>query len=410
MAESEANKRIREAYEESGGSKKQVHDLINAGKAKGDKTKISIQQVRQWFLENKHTLKKGKKFNSYVAPEPQHELQIDMLEYKYKQPDRDIVNPKAPEGEPKAPKSTRPELRRMGEDRPPYAVLGIDPFTKKMAVEPMVLKEGQDWRRAIENIVDKLGKPKIIYSDHDSATMSKELQGYFERNGMKNIITKQHANVAERGIRYLKNRLDNILEKARYRDGEPESYWKRHYKPIVEHYNKTKQDTINMTPEQATNPQNEFDVKTNLEIKARHDRKWEPLEVGDIVRGFRKREKFEKERTGDYEEGQRRVVGIETSMGQKFYKLFGTDHKYLRADIALIKKKPGAQAPAQEEVSAGVNAARNIKLDDDARAVEAPKVKKEPKFPDWDAYKKLNKKDREKALARGKRETEKALE
>ena len=52
MAESEANKRIREVYEESGGSKKQVHDLINAGKAKGDKTKISIQQVRQWFLEN----------------------------------------------------------------------------------------------------------------------------------------------------------------------------------------------------------------------------------------------------------------------------------------------------------------------------------------------------------------------
>ena len=60
MAESEANKRIREAYEESSGSKKQVHDLVNAGKAKGDKTKISIQQVRQWFLENKHTLKKKK--------------------------------------------------------------------------------------------------------------------------------------------------------------------------------------------------------------------------------------------------------------------------------------------------------------------------------------------------------------
>ena len=183
----------------------------------------------------------------------------------------------------------------------------------------------------------------------------------------------------------------------------------KRYKPIVEHYNKTKQDTINMTPEEATNPQNEFDMKTNLEIKARHDRKWEPLEVGDTVRGFRKREKFEKERRGDYEEGTRRVVGVETSMGQKFYRLDNTDHKYLRADIALIKKKRGAEAPPKEEVSAGVNAARNIKLDDDARVVEAPK-EKEPKFPDWDAYKKLNKKDREKALARGKRETEKALE
>ena len=50
MAESEVNKRIREAYEESGGSKKQVHKLVNVGKEKGDKTKIIIGQVRQRFL------------------------------------------------------------------------------------------------------------------------------------------------------------------------------------------------------------------------------------------------------------------------------------------------------------------------------------------------------------------------
>ena len=47
-----------------------------------------------------------------------------------------------------------------------------------------------------------------------------------------------------------------------------------------------------------------------------------------------------------------------------------------------------------------MNARRNIKLDDDTRVVEPAKVKKEPNPPDWDAYKKLNKKDREKALER----------
>ncbi len=36
-------------------------------------------------------LKKQKAFNSYVAPEPLHEIQIDMLHYKYKQPDRETV-------------------------------------------------------------------------------------------------------------------------------------------------------------------------------------------------------------------------------------------------------------------------------------------------------------------------------
>ena len=70
MAESEVNKRIREAYEESGGSKKQVHELVNAGKEKGDKNKVSIGQVRQWFLENTHMLKKGEHLTPTLRPSP----------------------------------------------------------------------------------------------------------------------------------------------------------------------------------------------------------------------------------------------------------------------------------------------------------------------------------------------------
>ena len=61
MAESAVNKRIREAYEATSGSKVQVLALVNEGKDKKDKkdkTNINIEQVRQWFLENKHTLKK----------------------------------------------------------------------------------------------------------------------------------------------------------------------------------------------------------------------------------------------------------------------------------------------------------------------------------------------------------------
>ena len=82
------------------------------------------------------------------------------------------------------------------------------------------------------------------------------------------------------------------------------------------------------------------------------------------------------------------------------------DDKFVRSDIALIKKRtaPEASTRSGDEPniwSRAVNTARNIKLDDDAREVEAPK-EKEFKMPDWDAYKKLNKKDREKALARAK--------
>ena len=107
-------------------------------------------------------------------------------------------------------------------------------------------------------------------------------------------------------------------------------------------------------------------------------------------------------------------MAITTSMGQKFYKLDNDDHQYIRADIALIKKgvRPPLPPPAGDDgddpnVPKDVNARRNIKLDDDTRVVEPAKVKKEPNPPDWAAYKKLNKKDTEKALERMRKEKDK---
>ena len=360
---------------------------------------MNIKQVRQWFLENKHTLKKKKAFNSYVAPEPLHEIQIDMLNYKYKQPPRDLVAGEVQRARPGF-RVDRPGMRTAAEDRPPYAVIAIDSFTKKMHIEPMTLNEGKDWREALDKIVAAIGKPKVMYSDPDSALGGDEMKGWFIRKNIRNVISKQHASIAERGYKILENRLDAKLEPDRYRDMGQESYWKKHYKPIVDHYNqKIKQDTTNMTPDDAVKPENEYDVKTNLEIKAKHDLKYPVLDIGDTVRAFKKRPKFSKERVGDYEDGTRKVEGISTSMGQKFYKLDNDSHQYIRADIALIKKgiRPPLPPPAEDD---DVNVRRNIKLDDDTRVVEPAKVKKEPNPPDWDAYKKLNKKDRENTLER----------
>ena len=182
--------------------------------------------MRQWFLENKHTLKKKKAFNSYVAPEPLHEIQIDMLHYKCKQPDRDVVAGKETRRDPDY-RADRPLMRTVAADRPPYAVIAIDSFTKKMHIEPMTLNEGKDWREALDKIVAAIGKPKVMYSDPDSALGGDEMRGWFIRKNIRNVISKQHASIAERGIRYLKKRLDDKLENDRYRDGGPESYWKK---------------------------------------------------------------------------------------------------------------------------------------------------------------------------------------
>ncbi len=89
-----------------------------------DAIKINIEQVRPWFLENKHTLKKQMAFNSYVAPEPLHEIQVDLFEYNYKQPPRLQVKQNRKEGE-----LNIRDLRALT-TLPPYGIIAVDSFTK----------------------------------------------------------------------------------------------------------------------------------------------------------------------------------------------------------------------------------------------------------------------------------------
>ena len=184
------------------------------------------------------------------------------------------------------------------------------------------------------------------------------------------VITRQHAAVAERAIRMIKKRLDDKLSKSdvEYPDGEPESYWTKHVQAAVDWYNKENvQATTNMKPVEAEKPENEFDVKTNLEINAIHRRKYPVIEVGDEVRTYRKKKQGDKERMGNFEEGKRKVEKITTSLGQKFYKLSGdsTDYPFIRADLHLIKK--GKEAEAKAAVPAEVNEERNIVVEDGAK-------------------------------------------
>jgi hypothetical protein len=51
-----------------------------------------------------------------------------------------------------------------------------------------------------------------------------------------------------------------------------------------------------MTPNDATKASNEVDVKTNLELRAKRNRAYPPLGIGDSVRIKRKRKPNEKER------------------------------------------------------------------------------------------------------------------
>ena len=197
------------------------------------------------------------------------------------------------------------------------------------------------------------------------------MKDWCKANGIVSVITRQHAAVAERAIRMIKKRISDKLKEGgdvKYPDKGVESIWTKHVQEAVDWYNKLNvQATTNMKPVEAEKPENEFDVKTNLEINAIHRRKYPLIEEGDEVRTYRKKKMGDKERMGNFEEGKRTVERITTSLGQKFYKLSGdpTDYPFIRADLHLIKK--GTEAKAKEAVPAEVNEERNIVVEDGAK-------------------------------------------
>ncbi len=118
------------------------------------------------------------------------------------------------------------------------------------------------------------------------------VKDFCRENKIVSVITRQHAAVAERAIRTIKKRISDKLKKGgdKYPDKGLESIWTKHVQEAVDWYNKENvQATTNMKPVEAEKPENEFDVKTNLEINAIHRRKYPVIEEGDEVRTYRGR-------------------------------------------------------------------------------------------------------------------------
>ena len=76
----------------------------------------------------------------------------------------------------------------------------------------------------------------MIYTDPDASLLGTEVVKWFADNKIENVITRQHAAVAERAIRMIKKRISDKLKTSdvEYPDGEPESYWTKHLGAVLE--------------------------------------------------------------------------------------------------------------------------------------------------------------------------------
>ena len=76
-------------------------------------------------------------------------------------------------------------------------------------------------------------------------------------------------------------------------------------------------------------------VKANMELKAKHGRKYNEISVGDSVRIYKKKRTGQKQQVPYWSEVTHEIISISESHGQKFYKVVG-QRDWLRHEILKV--------------------------------------------------------------------------
>ena len=153
---------------------------------------------------------------------------------------------------------------------------------------------------------------------------------YLQDEGIRLLTTLGHAPVAERQIRTVKSMIYKRIEHT------GQNWWDVLYPVLLTYNNKMIHNVTKFTPADATKASNTAEVKFNLGLKKRPTRKYPDISVGSSVRIFKKKDTLDKERISNWTDNKYKVVEIEESMGQKFYKVEGRDKALMRSEILLV--------------------------------------------------------------------------
>ena len=161
-------------YDEAGyGSVKQTYL-----EARQKDPKITYEDVKNWLHKEVEQKKQLKGYNNYIAKETREEYQIYLF----------FLKP-----------SDFPNEEFVG------GILAIDIFSRFITIIPIKSKTIPEILEAIKAIINKMGKPKVVYSDNEGAwSLGTEIDKYFKNEGIKHIITLSHPAYSERAIRTIK--------------------------------------------------------------------------------------------------------------------------------------------------------------------------------------------------------------
>ena len=91
------------------------------------------------------------------------------------------------------------------------------------------------------------------------------------------------------------------------------------------------------TPDEARKKENFLNVYLNLKMKAKHNRSYPDINIGDKVKIYPKRKPNEKANVSLWSDIFYEVEAITVSHGMRFYKTSPRNRPYLRHEILKVK-------------------------------------------------------------------------
>ena len=303
---SEKQKVIYDTYFDRSGYGSKSNTLKDAKKKDSS---ITMADVEEFFKKNVEVKKKPRGQNSFTAPYNNHTYQLDLFFIS-----KDDIE--------------ATQKFRAG-------LVMIDVLSKYAVVVPIKSKDAPDVIAGTMEGLEKMkAKPKIIYSDDEGSLSGNDFKQLVEDKGIE--LYRGHPAFAERFIRTYKDMLFKRVE-ADEKKGKENIQWVDYILEIMLTYNnKMKHSATGMTPNEARKKDNELKAKLNVANKARKERVYPSLEVGDKVKIVRKKAITEKERTSHFLKGEYTVEAINEKLGQKYYKLADYPRALLRHEILKV--------------------------------------------------------------------------
>ena len=272
---------------------------------------ITKEDVEEFFKKNVEVKRKPRGYNSFIAPSNNHTYQMDIFFIS-----KDDIE--------------ATQKFRAG-------LVMIDVLSKYAVVVPIKSKTPPDIIAGTMEGLQKMGKkPKIIYTDDERGIASSDFKEYVDSEGIELYRTRGHPAFAERMIRTFKDKLFKRVENDE-KKGKQGIQWTDYLTEIMLTYNnKDAHSSIGQTPNEAKKKENEFKSKLNVSIKAKRNKLYPELSVGDRVKIVRKKAITEKERTSNFLQGEYIVEEIFEKLNQTYYRLTGYNRPLMRHEMLKV--------------------------------------------------------------------------